>query len=159
MFKNCGCLRGSNYCHIAAHGKIYTCQDRSIQTNNGPPTCSLTVIGRGACTGQDQLPLVDTNAPGKGWEEPWEPYPILFKAVSILILQEPQDLGTPTVFRYIFAGNSYTPDIMAEFGAYATSQIVQIPGNGMPFPAQGQQTWPGGNHIDLHVNCVGGSYQ
>jgi hypothetical protein len=74
MFKTAVACAALITASIPAHAKIYTCQGRSIQTNNGPPTCSLTLIGRGVCTGQDQLPLVDTNAPGKGWEEPWEPY-------------------------------------------------------------------------------------
>src|SRR5690349_13371261 len=60
-------------------------------------------------------------------------------------------------FEYIFAGNSYTPDIMAILGGYSQNQTVMFPGAGFPFPPIGT---PGNNHVDLHVNCAGrGSYQ
>ena len=98
---------------MGCYASNYSCQGRTVNSNSGPPLCSLTLYGTGTCNGQDQLPLTGTNS-GQGWQNPWEPFPIQIKGVAITTFQDPRkDLNQ---FEYIFAGNSYTPDIMAILG-------------------------------------------
>jgi len=145
---------GAALASMGCYASNYSCQGRTVNSNSGPPLCSLTLYGTGTCNGQDQLPLTGTNS-GQGWQNPWEPFPIQIKGVAITTFQDPsKDLNQ---FEYIFAGNSYTPDIMAILGGYSQNQTVMFPGAGFPFPPIGT---PGNNHVDLHVNCAGrGSYQ
>jgi hypothetical protein len=98
--------------------------------------CSKGFYGRGTCNGIDQLPI---------FEQPWEHAPIEILAVSISLRAD-----IPPGSGYVFAGNSFDPDIMAfQIGTGATTRTF-MPGHAFVLPAAG----PNAPHIDLHVSCT-----
>jgi hypothetical protein len=106
-------------------------------------------VANGVCSGLDQLPIL---APA------WEDKPIRIRAVTIGLQISPRwrDIifGRPTD-GYVFAGNSYVPDIMALHLGPGTVTNVLAPEIAFLLPAKGP-TVDDHTHVDTHVNCQAG---
>lgn len=107
---------------------------------SGSPGCSRAFYGAGTCDGQDNIPI-NQNA--------WESKPIFITGIDIAAFQVP-----PGGFQYVFAGNSFTPDVMAFIGNGST-QIQKT------FPLGSEMLFASPGHVDLHVACAtpGAQYQ
>ncbi len=104
----------------------------------------------GKCTGGDQVAIL---------MPPWEPSPITIRAASASGIV--QSVGHPVAL-YVFAGNSFTPDVMAGkvFGAGA-DQAAATAAQSFPVDAGMPLDTEPASHIDAHLWClpVGAAFQ
>ena len=102
--------------------------------------CSQIFYGSGVCDGTDQVPIL---------ERPWEPVAIEIVGVTVgLKIWGAGERG------YIFAGNSYSPDVML-FHVGEGSETVMFP-KGLSFYLPPKAAHVDASvHVDEHVLCWG----
>jgi hypothetical protein len=113
-------------------------------------SCGRHFVAEGVCNGDDQLPILSPA---------WEDRPIRIRSVTVglqIIGWRLRDVVRG--FRpsgYIFAGNSYVPDIMAlQLGPGATTNV--LPSEiAFLLPGKGPNVDPH-THVDAHVSCSPG---
>ena len=108
-----------------------SCQRQTLSIPTGKLLCTKTFHGQGKCDGKDQLPIL---------EDLWEPEPISIVGTSIRWWA-----SSDVHVNYVFAGNSYTPDVMNWLGGPGASTVMFPAGLVMPLGPK--------KHVDLHVSC------
>lgn len=97
---------------------------------------SKTFYATGQCTGVEQVAIL---------QPPWESAPIRIVGIGIGL-----QLDSLPSNAYIFAGNSYVPDLMA-LHVGAGSETVMYPAkSGFALPAADVDP---ASHVDAHVSC------
>lgn len=131
-----------------AQAALTTCQGVTIPVTTKELLCSRNFYASGTCDGQDQLAmLAGPRVAATQMVQPWEPVPITIVGYQIVLFEG--------AMQYVFAGNSYTPDIMGWLGSGQSAHGDFYPaGTGFAFPAAGADV-----HLDLHFSCRTGSFQ
>jgi hypothetical protein len=117
------------------------CAGQSFNTGpDGRTFCNALFVGSGQCSGLDTLPIYYTA---------WETRSISIRGVKIHFWPYGNVLSG-----YAYAGNSYTPDIMAsiDLSRESTNQNPWFP-DGLSYQLPSSSA-PGGHHVDLHINCT-----
>src|SRR5207248_2990905 len=86
---------------------------------------SKTFTANGLCDGHDQVSIL---------AEPWESAPIAIVGVAVGL-----ELDVPTPNAYVFAGNSYVPDVMALRIGAGSESVMYPAGHAFPFPGLGPE--------------------